>query len=202
MAAPFELIASPVEVWLAVTGTAFPLIDVNPAAAWKKLGSNGAYNINEEGITVTHEQNVELFRGLKGTGPLKGFRTSEGLMIAFTLHDVTLEQYAYAVNRDPADVTDTAAGAGTAGHRDLLLHQGPLTKVFALLARGKSPYDDDNWNMQFQVPKCFQSASPAPVFRKGQPAGLAFQFTAMEDLTAATEAERFGRIVAQDAAPV
>jgi len=202
MAAPFEIIAAPFEVWVSPVGTAFPLIDVAPASTWTRLGANGAYNYASEGITVTHEQTVNAWRGLKGTGPIKAFRTEEGLMLGFTLHDLRLEQYAYAINRSILDVADTAPGSGVAGFRTLKLHQGPNMKFLALLCRGKSPYDDDNWNMQYEVPKVFQSANPTPVHRKGEPAGLALVFTAMEDLNAATEDDRFGVLRAQDAAPL
>lgn len=192
MAAPFEIIASPFDVWLAPVGTAFPDIGDAPGIAWELLGANGAANYAEEGITVTHEQTVEVFRGLRGTGPVKAFRTSEGLMLGFTLHDLTLESYAKVLN--DVTVTDEATV------RHMPLHQGPNVSQFALLCRGASPYDDDEFEMQYEVPKVFQSANPAPVHRKGQPAGLACVFTALEDLEAATEAERFGRLVAQDAA--
>jgi hypothetical protein len=130
------------------------------------------------------------------TGPKKVTRTSENLRIALVLNDLTPEQYAKALN-DVA-VVPIAAGSGTPGHKDITLRQGFDVSVFALLCRGRSPYGD-NWNMQYQVPIVYQSANPAPVFNKGDAAGLAFEFTAIEDPSAATEAERFGKLVAQDA---
>jgi hypothetical protein len=200
MAEPFELIASPFEVWLAPVGTTFPDVDADPAGPWALLGVNGAYDIDSGGITVTHAQEVNIYRGLKGTGPLKAFRTSEDLKLAFTLHDLSLEEYAKIINKAPADVDTSGTTAGGATTRSLNLHQGPNIQNFALLARGASPYDDDNFAMQYQVPKVYQSGSPAPVFQKGIPAGLALEFTALEDLNATTEEERFGTLVAQDTA--
>ena len=50
--------------------------------------------------------------------------------------------------------------------------------------------------MQYCVPRCFQSGAPAPVFRKGEPAGLALQFEVLEDLSAINEEERFGHLIA------
>lgn len=199
MAEPFEIIAAPFDVWLAPVGEAFPAIEDDPAGNWELLGTNGAANYNEEGITVTHEQTLEFFRGLRGTGPVKAFRTAEGLMLGFTLHDLTLEEYAKVLN--DVTVTDVPAAGGNAGYRHMPMHQGPSVSQFALLCRGASPYNDDTMSMQYEVPKAVQSANPAPVHRKGTPAGLACVFTALEDLDAATDAERFGRIVAQDAAP-
>jgi hypothetical protein len=47
------------------------------------------------------------------------------------------------------------------------------------------------------VPRCYNSNSPAIVYRKGVPAGVQLEFTALEDLTAATEDLRFGSLVFQ-----
>jgi hypothetical protein len=200
MAEPFEILAAPFDIWLAPYGTAYPLVDDTPAVAWELLGTNGARNYDEAGITVTHEQTIETFRALRGTGPVKAFRTAEGLMLGFTLVDISLEQYARVLN--DVTVTDVPAAGVNPGYRHMPLHQGPDVSVFALLARssgtGGSPYGD-NLYMQLEVPKVFQSANPTPVYRKGTPAGLAVVFTALEDLDAATDDERFGRLVAQDA---
>lgn len=194
MAAPFEIMATPFDVYLAPVETAFPDVDVAPGAGWDLLGTNGAAHYAEDGVTATHEQNVEIFRGLRGTGPVKAFRTSEGLTFGFTLHDMSLEQYAKVLN----DATTTAA-AGPPATISLPLHQGPQVATFAVLIRSADGPYGDGLAVQYQVPKAFQSANPAPVHRKGQPAGLAIVFTALEDLEAATDAERFGQLVAQTA---
>jgi hypothetical protein len=199
MAEPYEILAAPFDVYLAPVGTAFPEVDATPGVSWDLLGTNGAANYAEDGITVTHDQTIEIFRGLRGTGPVKAFRTAETLSLGFVLHDVSLEQYAKAIN--DATVTDNAAGGGNAGFRELDLHQGPDVAVFALLCKSpiNSPYGD-GMAMQYEVPKVYQGANPTLVYRKGQPAGLAITFTVLEDLEAASDAERFGRLVAQDAA--
>ncbi len=45
----------------------------------------------------------------------------------------------------------------------------------ALLIRGDaSPYGDA-YGSQYEIPACFQSGSPEPVFTKGEPAGLALE---------------------------
>lgn len=206
MSRPYEILATPIEVWLAPVGTAFPTLDEEPDElspsdsdeVWTLLGANGADNQGDEGVTVESQQTINVFRGGKSTAPLKAWRTEEGLRIAFTLFDVTLEAYAKAIN--DATVTDTAADSGTAGYRSMNLHQGSQVATFALLARGEnSPYGD-GWLKQYQVPVVYQAANPAPVYRKGQPAGLAFEFMALADLDAATEDERFGQLIQQDAA--
>lgn len=197
MSAPYEILATPFEVWLAPVGEAFPALDdESPGGNWELLGVNGADNQGDEGVTVEHQQTINVFRGGKSTAPLKAWRTEEGLRIAFLLHDVTLETYAKAINDQT--VTQDSPGSQSIGTREIPLHQGGQVAVYALLARGEnSPYGDD-MAAQYEVPKVYQSGNPTPVYRKGQPAGLAFEFMALADLDAASEEERFGRLVVQD----
>lgn len=200
---PFEILAAPLTVWLAPVGTAFPLVNAAPAAAWIRIGTNGDANYDEEGVTVSHTKKDELARVAGRNGPIKAFTTEEDLMISLKLMDVSLEQYATALNRLATGVTTTAAGVGTPGTRRMGLSQGSDPMVYALLARGVgvSPYAD-GMNMQYEVPRVFQSGNPKPVFRKGKPATLELEFTALEDLNAANASERFGRLVAQHQAPL
>lgn len=194
---PYEIIGAPLTLWLAPVGTAFPLIDAAPAGTWVKVGTNGDRNYDEAGVTVTHGETFAEVATAGSTGPVKAFLTAESLKIALTMLDVSLEQYAIALN--DAAITSTAAGAGTAGFKKVGLSQGENVVTYALLARGVSPYGD-GMSAQYEVPRCYQSAQAAPVFRKGVPAGLQLEFTALEDATAANAAERFGRLVAQTAA--
>lgn len=192
---PFEIIGAPLTVWIAPVGTAFPLIDAAPGVGWTKLGTNGDRNYSNDGVTVMHSKTYQQAIPAGGTGPSKAFLDEEQLMIRLTLWDISLEQYAYALNNN--DITTVAAGAGTAGHKKIGLSQSVgRTTEFALLARGLSPYNE-TMNAQYEIPRCYDSGSAEPVFRKGAPAGLALQFTALEDLAASSEQERFGRFRAQ-----
>jgi hypothetical protein len=193
---PYEIIMSPFEVYLAPEGEAFPDVDETPAGNWELLGTNGKFNYAEDGVTVSHEQTPSPHRTLGSTGPVKATRTEENLMISFILEDLSMEQYAKVLNN--VTVVDTPAAAGTPGTREITLRQGQTISTFALLCKGPSPYGD-NWNMQYQVPRVYQNGSPAPVFNKGDAAGLEIEFMALEDVNASTEAERFGKLVAQDA---
>lgn len=190
MAEPFELLATPFDVYLADEATERPAIDAEPGEDWTLLGTRGADEYAEDGITVAHEQNVELYRGLRGTGPIKAFRTSEGLTISFTLNDLTLESYGRILN----NALPTDAGSS----RSLAFHQGPQVTTFALLMRSPDGPYGDGAPIQYWVPKVFQAGSPEVVHRKGQPAGLALTFTALENLDAEDESERFGVIEASE----
>lgn len=193
MSTPYEVLAAPFDVWLAAANTAETQVDTAPSGSWTKLGANGADNYNEDGVTVTHEQNIETFRGLGKTGSLKAWRTEEDLKVEFTLHDVTIEQYKKALNDN--SITTVAAGSGVPGSKRISNIQGYDVSLFALLARSRSasPYGD-SWNFQYWIPVCYQSESPEPVYKKGEPAGLKLVFMALQDST-----NGFGVVRAQTA---
>jgi hypothetical protein len=197
MPAPFEVIAAPVTLWLAPTGTAFPLINVAPAVAWVKVGTSGELNYDEVGVVVNHGQTIVQWRSLGDGTTRKVFRTDETLQVGLTLVDLTLEQYALALNANT--VSTTAPGVGVAGFKKVGLSRGIDVAQKALLVRGPSPYGD-GWNLQYEVPFAFQTGNPTPTFRKGEPAGLALEWTVIAD-PSASASERFGRLVAQNANP-
>ena len=195
---PYEIVAQPFTLWVADVGTAFPDIDTAPSGDWTKVGTSGDLNYTEDGVTITHSQSVELWRALGSTGPRKAFRTEEELRIALTVADISLEQYALALNYNT--VTTTPAGVGTPGTKDIGLSRGLEVPQRALLVRGAnaSPYGT-GWALQYEVPIVVQASEPEVVYVKGEPAGLALEFVAIEDPDASTASERFGRIVAQNA---
>lgn len=197
---PYEIVAGPLQLWLAPVGTAFPDVDEDPDSEdWTLIGTSGDENYSEDGVTVTHSQTIEQARPAGSTGPRKAWRTGEDLTIALVLWDITPEQYAAALNGN--EVTTTAAGSGTAGTKKIGLSRGHEVTCYALLARGTSP-EGDGFAAQYEVPRCYDAGNAAPVFRKGTPAALALEFTALEDPNAASDDERFGRLVAQHQAPL
>jgi hypothetical protein len=195
MPAPFEIIAAPFTAYFAPLGEAFPDIDADPAGNWVKIGTSGDESMDEEGVTVQHAQEVNKIRTLGTTTPIKAFRVAEDLMISFTLLDVSPEFYGLSVNSN--EVATVAAGSGTAGTKTLQFYQGEQVATMALLLRANVSPAADAMNMQYEVPYCFQSGSPEPVFRKGEPAGFALEFSALRDPNAGTKAESFGRLVIQ-----
>jgi hypothetical protein len=191
---PYEIVGQPLTLWLAPVGTAFPDIDAAPGNPWVLVGTSGDRSETEEGVTVTHSQTINKVRAGGSVGAVKAFRPEEDLMFRVTLMDVSLEQYKLAVNGNA--LTTVAAGAGTVGTKKMGLSRGKDVTVYALIARGVSPYDP-TFEAQYQVPRCYVSGSPAIVYRKGQPAGIELTFEALEDLEAASEDERFGSLIAQ-----
>lgn len=200
MGQPYEIVAAPYTLFVAPVGTAFPLLNAAPASPWVMVGTSGDLSTTEEGVTVTHEESINKVRAAGSTGPRKAFRTEEDFLISLTLMDITLEQYALALNGNT--IATTAAGVGTPGFKSLQLYKGTQVKTMALLVRGEVSGYGDGWRSQYQVPVCFQSGAPEIVFTKGDPAGLALEFTALEDTAAVTPDARFGSLIMQHAAPL
>jgi hypothetical protein len=196
--APFEILATPFTVWRAPVGEAFPDVDTIPAGGWVKVGTSGDLNYGEDGVTITHEQEVSTHRALGSTGPRKAFRVSERQVVSFVLNDLSLEQYRTALNQNT--VTTTAPGAGTPGTKDIGLSRGLAVEEMSLLLRADVSPAGDGWKMQYEIPRAVEIGSPEVVFRKGEPAGLALEFETLEDTAASVETERFGRLVIQTAA--
>jgi hypothetical protein len=183
---PFEIIAGPATVYVAPVGEAFPAVNAAPAGNWVSLGDT------EGGVTITHDQTVELLRVDQYPGPQKAIRSEEGLMVAFSLANLTLEQYARALN-----VVTVTTNVGPPHEREIPLRQGFDVNQRAMLIRGPSPYMDAN--LQYEVPIVVQTASPSPVFVRDDKAVLDCEWVALEDPNAATAEERFGVLRAQDA---
>lgn len=196
---PYEIIAGPLTLWAAPIGTAFPLIDAAPAGPWAKIGTSGDRNYADDGVSVTHSQSIQKVRPAGALGAVKAFRDAEDLSFMVTLWDMTLEAYTLALSGVAPSAT--AAGADTAGFKKLGLSRGETIKTYALLVRGVSAYGD-GYAAQYEVPRCYQSGNPAPVFKKGVPAGLQLSWEALEDPAAASADERFGRLIMQHQAPL
>ena len=197
--APFEMVGQPLELYLAPVGTAFPLIDAAPSGSWTKIGTSGTRSQDEVGVTATHTQTLNDVHTGGSLGPVKAFRTAEDLMFKVTIVDISLEQVKIALNANT--LTTVAASTGVAGYKKLGLSRGPDVTEYALLARGPSPYANA-MNLQYQVPRCYMSNSPALVYRKGVPVGVELEFKALEDSGAASADVRFGSLIAQHAAPL
>ncbi|ALJ14267.1 hypothetical protein [Sphingopyxis macrogoltabida] len=196
---PYEIISGPLELWRAPVGTAFPLIDAAPGVGWILVGKSGKKNYSDDGVSVQHNQTNNKVRPAGSIGARKALRQDEDQRITVTLWDATLEQYSLALSGN--DPTTVAAGVGTAGYKSIGLSRGETVKEFAVLARGKSAYDE-NMNAQYEVPRCYQDASPTVLHNKGVPAGLELAFEALEDDEAESDDERFGRLIMQTAAPL
>ena len=189
MPAPLEIFATgAIDVYLAVTGTADPVITAALAGAWIKVGVAGAQDYGEDGIKVKKStENNEVY-GLGSYGVRKVFRTREKLTIGFVLMDATLEAY-----RDAFNQTAVTTLVGPPNEKTIPLLENQTTPTFrALLMRSSnSPYMDGGV-LQWWVPLVYQTGDPETVYKKSDPVGLAVEFTAIADATSG-----FGKIHAQ-----
>jgi hypothetical protein len=186
--APFDIIAGPAEVWIAPAAEAFPDADAVPAGNWVNLGRT------EGGITVTHNESIELLRVDQASGPVKAIRSEESLVIEFSLAELELEDYARILN----DVTVTDAG----DNRWLPLRLGFDVVQRALLIRGPTPYvaapSATIPGLQYELPIVVQTGSPTISFTRDDKSVLESEWNVIEDPAAATVGERFGRLRAMD----
>jgi hypothetical protein len=188
MSAPYEIIMSPFEVYVAPVGTAFPNPDAAVSSTWKLLGKNGKRNQSEDGVVISHEQTVVKHRTNGSTGPVKIVRSDEDMTIGFTLEDLTIETYSTVMGQTFSEQTQAV---GVAGVRSVGLRMGQTVANFAMLVRGPSAYYDGG-NAQYEVPVVAQVAGPKPKFSKKDAAGLEVLWTAIEDPMAASDEARFG----------
>lgn len=185
---PYEIIAGPLDVYYAPTGTTFPtaLVDdqsLKDGGTWTYMG------YTEGGVKVGSPQTVVELRADQVTGVVKAVRSEEGLEITFDLASLTLENYALTLNR-------AIAGPDTgSGDKSLPLYRGGFqVETLAFLARQGhlSPYGDKA--LQFEVPVAFEAGSPEATYTKSDKAVLATALHAMVDPDRTSDDESFGRI--------
>jgi hypothetical protein len=201
MAFPDEILAGPVGVWVAPTGTVFPLVNVAPAASWVVLGSQEALHTDEDGVTIESSVETEDFVPLGSIDAVKSWITGQDLRVRFNLADLRLETLSHAFGGPPTaagNVIDVPAASGAAGYRHLSLTRTGIPTQVAMLVRAlQSPYDDDpTWAMQWELNRVAQIAAVPLQWVKGVPVKAAFEYRVYRD------AAGVGRIVAQDAAPL
>ncbi len=188
---PYEILTGVGTLYRAAVGTAFPSLTAQPGAAWTNLGET------DGGVKITPEQETKTFTSDQRTGPVKAVRVGESLTVETNLKHATLENIGLLLG---ASVTDTPPGAGTIGTRELPLHRGSTVNEYAFLFRHPygSPYG--NFPAQYELPRGFFDGPAGQEYKKDGEVLLPVKFTVLEDTTAGAEADRFGRLVAQDAA--
>ena len=182
-----EIVAAPLEVYIAPLGESFPSIDAAIGGNWVQIGSSGSANMADEGLTVQHTQEVNEISVAGATAPVKAFRSSEGLVIGFTLYDLRLEEYSRLLNGNA--VTTVAATGTIPGEKSINLYRGVNMVTNALLVRGGASPEQEGENLQYEVPVVYQAGAPEPVFTKSEAAALAFEFMALFDADASAGKE-------------
>lgn len=186
---PYEIVAGPVNVYFAQTGTPFPATNAAPGSAWINVG------LTEGGVTAASPQTVIELRADQVTGPVKAIRSEESLEVSFSIASVTLENYAIALNRAESALDGTLPpDLGHPSKSVPLYRGGSQVETIAMLLRNDhlSPYGD--LPLQFEVPVCFQADNPSASFTKDNKAVLQVSFHAIVDPNRASDDESFGRL--------
>ena len=171
-------------LYIAEVGTAFPALNAEPGASWTPLGET------QDGVTVTLDQDIEEVTVDQRTGPVKAIRTGETAKIETKLALATLENMAVVLGRD---VITVEPGAGAIGTKAVSLYRGGSVKEFALLFRCTSPYGE-GFPGQYEVPRCYLGDTLEIEYTKDGNVVIPVVFNLLEDLSATSESQRFGRL--------
>jgi hypothetical protein len=184
----YEILTGVGNLYVAPVGTTFPTLTATPSASWTYVGET------QDGVTVTADQSIEEITVDQETGPVEAVRAEESLMVETKMARHTIENLAIALGQT---AIDTPPSTGVAGTREVPLYKGSAVQKYALLFRGKSPYGD--YPAQFEIKRGYFGGSTELEFVKDANTPIPVEFHALVDLNAATNAEKFGRVVAQDA---
>lgn len=184
----FSILTGVGKLYIADADTAPPTLGSAPSGSWRDLGDT------QDGLELDPSQKIELTRTDQRTGPVKAVRSEEDLKFKTKLAENTLENLGDALGNT---VTDTAPGAGTIGTRKLPMYRGAVVQEHAFLFLGYSPYLDGP--AYYYVPRGYFDLDGIK-FDKAKNAPIPLTFIALEDLGASSEEERFGYLIAKDAA--
>lgn len=184
--------------YVAAASTAAPNLDASPSGSWTQLGNtDGDQNLQWSGALTALRDNHT-------TGPRKHILAEQGFNVGATIVHLTLENLAYALGMQQADVVSTTSGALTVKKLGLIRNYTP--QRFAILARGGAVDSGASnvmsaygaWPAQLWVPAGVFSSEPTLAFSKSGSPGVAFQFVAEYDDTQSA-GEEFGWLMMRSA---
>ena len=185
----YEILTGVGTLYLAPAGETAPAVDATPAGNWASMG------LTDGGVKITQEQKIEKIYVDQETGAVKAVRSEEGMKIETKLAIATLENLADVLG---LTVTDTAPGAATIGTRSVPNYRGKAVDEYAVLFRGNSPYGE-SFPAQYYVPRVYFDGALEAEFKKDGNVLIPVVFEALVDLSAVTDADKFGKLTAQDA---
>lgn len=179
----YEILTGVGTLYVAPVGTAFPAVNAAPSGSWTNLGET------VDGVKVTHDQKIEQMTTDQRTGPAVARRTEEYVMIETKLAQGTLENLAKVLG-----TTVTVGGSS----KEITLYRGQVVQEYAFLFRGPSAYGSA-FAAQYQLPRGYFDEAHEVEFTKDGQAVIPAKFVALEDLTAGTATDRYGKTVHQTA---
>lgn len=185
----YQILTGVGHLYVAPVGTSFPHVDDVPAVDWIDLGET------LDGVKITMDSKETIHTTDQRTGGVKATREEEGVIVETKLAQGTIANLAKLLGNTAGTV---APAAGVPGQNYVYLHRGAAVTEYAFLFRNSfSP--DGPYNEQYELPRGFFSEAVEVEYKKAEQSTFSAKFVALEDLNAATEAERFGRRVTQSA---
>jgi len=175
------------EIFVAPVGETFPAVNAVPAGTWLSLGEI------DGGVTVNHEQKLDEHYVDSETAPVKVTRSQEGVTLTCNLADATLENLARLLNNQTV-----IPAVGPPATRKIGMYRGFQVQEFSVLFRANSPYGP--YPAQFELPRGYVGGNFGRSFVKDTKTLTPVEFHVMVDDNAITDAEKFGRLVAQSSA--
>lgn len=176
-----EINLGPAEVYIAPVGEAFPAVNATPAGNWVLIGTQGSRNYTEDGVIVRRPVEHERIGALGTTLTRKVGITSAGFEVEFAVMDMNPEELLAAMGGETTDITDTAAGAGTAGHQSFPVPTDPVPVERAMLVRwNRSPFAATGFKSQIEIKVATQVGQMEGTFSKSQPFAPRHQWIALE----------------------
>lgn len=172
MAAPEEILAFPMDLFVADVATVFPdvtdlVADFDPA--WAMLGKEASADYDEDGVTLSLSETVLDVKPSGRTNPVKRFRTGETIGGKVNVIDWSAATVGQLMNN---------AVQTPSGHfKRVSLYRGPKVAQYALLGRSSSGEDND-LAMQLCIPKAFISVNGDSAFTIGKVSMLPVEFLA------------------------
>lgn len=172
--AELEIVNGPLSLYWAPVGEAYPAVSAAPAGNWTLIGTSGAHNYSEDGVTISMEKTTDFFRALASGFPRKAFISEADIMVNVQMADLTLQQIRLALNQNTVTV-----GAGV---DEIQLDVGLDPQEIAVLVRGvgKSPQFAGG-NLQWEIPRSVEAGTRELSHVKGEPALVELTFQLIYD---------------------
>lgn len=188
--APFDVIASPADIYVAAPNTTQPTIQqamdpgmLFPAGSAATQGQvttgglTGWYYLGytDGGIQVTPGQTIQDLFVDQTVFPVKSSRTQQTLEIGFAFAELTIDSFALAMGNtiSAGAIQGITTDAGNK-FKSIALGQSSSINQVAMCIRWPSPYGD--YIAQWELPYVFQSGNPQIRYQKGTLATLAVTF--------------------------
>lgn len=172
------IVRGPYDFYVAPVGTAFTgVLSIGSLdVAWKKFAARGIRSQGDGGLTISHKQKLDEFRGQSNV--IQDIaRSEEDVIVSLEVADVSMEALSYALNSNL--VTTTAPSSGIKGHKKMPVARGPEVAALALLIIIKSTQVVGEKGVLY-IPKAVQTADNDNVGTKSSPAMTKYEFKAVE----------------------